>query len=292
MSRNFGPEWPAMKTAEAAHRRGTPSARRRADERHRDRSRTSTTRRSPTSATCPDRSRRPRAPRWISTGRAATTASCSARPTAIAQVYQSLLAQQKELPVVANSRANNVQVMERAEVPKFADLAQPAPGLDHRDPGGSDGRDRPRLRDRVSGRHGQDAGRHHAPAQAAAARPGAGGPRRARAGADRGRAARFRRSVPLAAHVARVHQRRASGRGSSRVTSSQPLEGKTTTACEPGDGARARRLARAAHRRRHAAAGSAQDAGAREQHRAVAPAGRARRASARRFSGRPSRTSW
>ena len=35
------------------------------------------------------------------------------------QVYQSLLAQQKELRVVANSRANNVQVMERAEVPKF-----------------------------------------------------------------------------------------------------------------------------------------------------------------------------
>ena len=51
------------------------------------------------------------------------------------QVYQSLLAQQKELRVVANSRANNVQVMERAEVPKFADLAQPAARLDHGDPG-------------------------------------------------------------------------------------------------------------------------------------------------------------
>ncbi len=35
------------------------------------------------------------------------------------QVYQSLLAQQKELRVVANSRANNVQVMERSDVPRF-----------------------------------------------------------------------------------------------------------------------------------------------------------------------------
>jgi capsular exopolysaccharide synthesis family protein len=34
-------------------------------------------------------------------------------------VYQSLLTQQKELRVVANSRANNVQVLEHAEVPKF-----------------------------------------------------------------------------------------------------------------------------------------------------------------------------
>ncbi len=35
------------------------------------------------------------------------------------QVYQSLLAQQKELRVVANSRANNVQVMERSDMPTF-----------------------------------------------------------------------------------------------------------------------------------------------------------------------------
>jgi polysaccharide biosynthesis transport protein len=35
------------------------------------------------------------------------------------QVYQSLLAQQKELRVVANSRANNVQVMERGDVPRL-----------------------------------------------------------------------------------------------------------------------------------------------------------------------------
>jgi capsular exopolysaccharide synthesis family protein len=35
------------------------------------------------------------------------------------QVYHSLLAQQKELRVVANSRANNVQVMERGDVPRF-----------------------------------------------------------------------------------------------------------------------------------------------------------------------------
>ena len=33
------------------------------------------------------------------------------------QVYQSLLSQQKELAVVANSRANNVQVLDRADVP-------------------------------------------------------------------------------------------------------------------------------------------------------------------------------
>jgi succinoglycan biosynthesis transport protein ExoP len=35
------------------------------------------------------------------------------------QVYQSLLSQQKELAVVANSRANNVQVLDRADVPTF-----------------------------------------------------------------------------------------------------------------------------------------------------------------------------
>ncbi len=68
-------------------------------------------------------------------------------------------------------------------------------------------------------------------AEAAAARPGAGGARRPRAGADRDRAARFRRSVPLAAHVAGLHQRRASTTRIIAVTSSQPLEGKTTTAC-------------------------------------------------------------
>ena len=33
------------------------------------------------------------------------------------QLYQSLLQQQKELQVVSNSRTNNVQVMDRAEVP-------------------------------------------------------------------------------------------------------------------------------------------------------------------------------
>ena len=68
----------------------------------------------------------------------------------------------------------------------------------------------------------------------------------ARAAAVRARAARFRRSVPIAADVAGLHQRRRTGRGSSRVTSSQPLEGKTTTACNLGDGAGARRIARAA----------------------------------------------
>jgi capsular exopolysaccharide synthesis family protein len=35
------------------------------------------------------------------------------------QVYQSLLSQQKELAVVANSRANNVQVLDRADVPSL-----------------------------------------------------------------------------------------------------------------------------------------------------------------------------
>ena len=36
------------------------------------------------------------------------------------QVYQALLQQEKELRVVSNSKANNVQIMERAEVPKGA----------------------------------------------------------------------------------------------------------------------------------------------------------------------------
>ena len=40
-------------------------------------------------------------------------------------MYQTLLQQQKELSVVANSRANNVQVMDKAEVPGAPILPNP-----------------------------------------------------------------------------------------------------------------------------------------------------------------------
>ena len=44
------------------------------------------------------------------------------------QVYESLLQREKELRVVSNSRANNVRLIDRAEVPKCADRAGPAGG--------------------------------------------------------------------------------------------------------------------------------------------------------------------
>ena len=189
------------------------------------------------------------------------------------QVYQSLLAQQKELRVVANSRAEQRAgdgARRSAEVP---DLAQPAPGLDHRDHGRAAGRVRPRVRDRVSRRHGQDARGHHAPAQAAAARPGAGDPRRARARSspEPCRTISARRSDRCARRS--CSRAAASGRGSSRVTSSQPLEGKTTTAANLAmalalGGSRV--LLIDADMRRP---GLHTTIGRRERHRPVAPAG-------------------
>ncbi len=65
------------------------------------------------------------------------------------QIFQSLLDRQKQLSVVANSRANNVRLMDRAEPTTHADLAQPATGLADGHPGRPHRRLRTRLRDRV-----------------------------------------------------------------------------------------------------------------------------------------------
>ncbi len=127
-------------------------------------------------------------------------------------VYQSLLQQQKELRVVSNSRTNNVQVHGSRRSARGAVLAQRASRLVHRAHGGTARRAWPRVRHRVSRRHGQDARRCDGAAAAAAARSGAVGARQARAAAIRGGAARFRRGVPLAADVARLHERRRRGR--------------------------------------------------------------------------------
>ena len=72
------------------------------------------------------------------------------------QVYQSLLAQQKELRVVANSRANNVQVMERAEVPKFPISPNPRRDWITAILAGLTVAIRARVRHRISRRHSQD----------------------------------------------------------------------------------------------------------------------------------------
>ena len=148
------------------------------------------------------------------------------------QVYESLLQREKELRVSSNSRANNVRVVDRAEVPK-APLAPTgrrtwlmslAIGLV--------AGDRRRVRPRLHERHHQDAGGRHAAAEAAVPRPRAVGARR-QASAARlvARAARLRRSVPRAAHVADVAATRPTAPKTLLVTSAQPLEGKTTTAC-------------------------------------------------------------
>ena len=86
-------------------------------------------------------------------------------------------------------------------------LAQRASRLVHRAHGGTARRARPRVRHRVPRRHGQDARRCDGSAAAAAAGPGAVGARQARAAALRGRAARLRRGLPVAAHIARLYER-------------------------------------------------------------------------------------
>ena len=142
---------------------------------------------------------------------------------------------------------------------------------------GGRGRARPRLHER----HDQDAGRRDPAPEAAVPRPGAVGARRqaSAAGLVAG-AARLRRIVPLAAHVAAVevpgrrhqdpdrHQRAAARR--------QDDDGG-----QHRDGAGLRRRARAAHRRRHAPARPAPAAAPDQRARPVAgahrPGARARR---------------
>ena len=58
-----------------------------------------------------------RARRWISTSKSGSYLVLQREADSNRQVYQSLLQQEKELRVISNSRTNNVQVMDRAEVP-------------------------------------------------------------------------------------------------------------------------------------------------------------------------------
>ena len=146
--------------------------------------------------------------RWTSIARAATTRSCMRDYDANQELFKSLLDQQKNLSVVANNRANNVRLMDRAEPQRTPISPNPAQGLAHRDPRRADDRLRPRVRHRVPRRHRQDARGRHAPAEAAAARPRPGDPRRPRADPHRDGAARLRRGVPIAQDVARLHERR------------------------------------------------------------------------------------
>ena len=146
------------------------------------------------------------------------------------QLWQSLLQQQKELQVVSNSRSNNVQVMDRAEVPgaPFSPNTRRewftammagmlvafglAFGIEYLD-------DTVKTPEDVSKRLGLPL------LGLVPAIRGDRVPLLSETGA-----ARFRRGVPVAAHVAVF----TAGAGEARViavTSSQPLEGKTTTAC-------------------------------------------------------------
>ena len=205
-------------------------------------------------------------------------------------VYNALLQQEKEMRVVSNSRANNVQLDGCGGSAGWTVYAESRPRLADGAGAGPGARRRLRVHGRVSRRHGQDSRRRHAPAQAAAARSGAGGRRRQGAGAPQSGAARLRRGVPVAAHLAGVHQRhrrQADDRGDQHAAARR----QDDDGVQPGGRARARRLAGDADRRGHAPPGPAPHDGPAERGRAVARAHRARRASAKRSSARASRTS-
>jgi uncharacterized protein involved in exopolysaccharide biosynthesis len=70
-------------------------------------------------------------------------------------IYNSLLTQQKELTVVANSKQNNVQVIEHADVPKVPYAPNPKREWLNAMMAGRGGV-RPRVRDRIPRRHRQD----------------------------------------------------------------------------------------------------------------------------------------
>ena len=121
---------------------------------------------------------------------------------------KSLLQQQKELQVVSNSRSNNVQVMDRAEVPGAPFSPNHAARLVH----GDDGR-HARRRSGCAFGSSTSTTRSRRPktcSTAAACRCSAWCRRSAAIGCRccRNGAARFRRGVPLAADVARVHPAR------------------------------------------------------------------------------------
>ena len=151
---------------------------------------------------------------------------------------------------------------------------------------------RRRARPRLHERHDQDAGGHHAASEAAVPRPGAGGPRR-QAPAARlvARAARFRRVVPIAAHVAALE---VPGRGHQDHHRHQRAAARRQDddGGEHRDGAGLRRRARAADRRRHAPARPAPSAAADQRARPVAGADRPGARPRRHPAHRRSRTCW
>ncbi len=77
------------------------------------------------------------------------------------ELYQTLLRREKELQVLANSRGNNVRLVEQAAIPG-APFSPNLQTLGHvRDDRRVPGRDCPGARARLSRRHDQDPGRHH-----------------------------------------------------------------------------------------------------------------------------------
>ncbi len=202
----------------------------------------------------------------------------------------SLLTQEKELAVVANSKENNVTIIDRAEVPQFPYAPNPrrewlsaimagivvafglAFGIEYLDDTVKTPEDvTRRLRLPLLGLVPAIRG-DRVPVLTEAVPH------------DFGEAFRSLRTSLVFT----------SGSEQTRivaVTSSQPLEGKTTTAANLALALALRRLARAADRRRHAAARAAQDARHAERDGALAPARRTGARARRRFSARQSRTS-
>ncbi len=118
VSRNFGPEWPAMKTADAAiaaARRQLIAERTNVIESVKNEYNAATEEERHLSSSLEEA----KGASMDLDRKSGDYRILQRKADSDRQVYQSLLAQQKELRVVANSRANNVQVMERAEVPKF-----------------------------------------------------------------------------------------------------------------------------------------------------------------------------
>ena len=152
-------------------------------------------------------------------------------------------------------------------------LAESSPRLALCDRARHRARPGPRVRHRLSRRHRQDARRHRAAVEAEVPRPGADRVRRSPS-ADLGPgAARFRRSLSIDPHRARLTaaRQRTAHRGGGQLAAArrQDDDGR-----EHRHGAGRRRRARAADRRRHAAAERSQGAAHDQRPRLVAVARR------------------
>ena len=92
------------------------------------------------------------------------------------QLYETLLQREKELQVLANSRGNNVRIVERATDAGGGGDARRHAQPDARPAGGAVRRLRPGVRARLPRRHHQDRRRPDPQARAALPGPGAGAP--------------------------------------------------------------------------------------------------------------------